>query len=73
MLSQVDKEYEALISLVEQAAQPAEDHEIILNEYGSEDEDYDGLFMQLVTGDKGTDGFSTSLRDLDHEMDMSTD
>ncbi len=77
VLSQMDNEYEASIYLVEQAAQPTDDHEFLTNEYGSEDEDYDGLFMQHVSevegGDKGTDGCSTSARCPGQEMDMSAD
>lgn len=77
VVSQLDNEFEASISLVEQAAQPIDDHELLTNEYGSEDEDYDGLFLQLLSKiegrDNGNDGCSTSARCPGQEMDMSMD
>ncbi len=77
VLSQAEEELEALISLVEEAARPTDDQGILLNEYGSEDEDYDGLFMRLVSevegGDELTNVFSAPMRDPGQEMDTSTD
>lgn len=75
VVSQEDREFEALISLVEEAARPTDDQGVNIHEYGSEDEEYDGLCVQLVSevekGDSETNVLTTSSSDPGQEMDTS--
>ena len=75
-MPQEEQEFEALISLVEEAALPTDDVGINMNEYGSEDE-YDRLCTQLILkaerGDSGTNGFPKSETHPGQEMDTSMD
>ena len=83
---QEEKELEALISQQEEVTPSADNQSIIMKGYGSEDEDYDGLFMQLVSDareeNKKADGLLTSQTntgsltlptDPDQAMDTSVD
>ena len=73
--TQEDKEFEALISLAEQTAGQTDERRTNMNEFGSEDEEYDGLCMQLVSEVEGEDtstkGFQSASADVGQEMDVS--
>ena len=75
VVSQKDRAFEALISLVEGAARPTDDQGVNMHEYGSEDEEYDGLCVRLVSevekDDGGSNVLMTSSTDPDQEMDTS--
>ena len=73
--TQKDKELEALILLAEETARWTDEQRANKNEYGSEDEEYDGLCTQLVSEVDGedniTNGFQTESMDWAREMEIS--
>ena len=72
---QEDKELEALILLGEEAFRPTDEQGIHRNGYGSEDEEYDRLCMQLALEgggeESGTNDSNTTTVDVGQEMDTS--
>lgn len=73
VLSQEDKELQALVSLMEspddQSSPRAESH----TEYGSDDDDYDNIFMEAVNAfdAQAQDDAPKHQTGQDQEMDMS--
>ena len=73
VLSQEEQELEALVSLMEADDQTAKDRDGASAGYGSEEEDYDRLFMEVLEQPEGMQPTNTSRAtpDNDGEMDIS--
>lgn len=76
VLTQEDRELEALVSLMsdEQKSRDGQQHDA--SEYGSDEEDYDGLFLEALANAEGNWETLTVPKvvqepDLDYEMDLS--
>lgn len=73
VLTEEDRELEAFVALIDQQQ---EEHEQTISDYGSDDEDYDRIFMEAVAAAEqssceGIPGLG-ACSDLDQEMDMSS-
>ena len=73
VLTQEDQELEALVALIDQQQ---EEHEQTISGYGSDDDDYDRIFMEAVAAAERCScevvRGSGARSDLDQEMDMSS-
>ena len=73
VLTQEDREFEALVALIDQQQ---EEHEQTISDYGNDDEDYDRIFMEAVAAAERSScevvPGSGPCSDLDQEMDMSS-
>lgn len=73
VLTQEDRELEALVALIDQQQ---EEHEQTISDYGSDDEDYDRIFLEAVAAAERCScevvPGSGACSDLDQEMDMSS-
>ncbi|KAI9879996.1 MAG: hypothetical protein M1830_006113 [Pleopsidium flavum] len=73
VLSQEDQELEALVSLLETEGKDSQDRVRSPTEYGSDDEDYDDIFMEVLNGCDvpAPDGNLRHQAEHDQEMDTS--
>jgi len=76
VLTQEDRELEALVSLMSNEEENGEGQQHDMSEYGSDEEDYDGLFLEALADAEGrgeTLAAPKVTRDLhlDYEMDES--
>ncbi len=73
VLSQEDQELEALVSLMEAEGKVSQDHVPSPTEYGSDDEDYNDIFKEVLNGSDAqlrADG-ARNQTEQDQEMDTS--
>lgn len=75
-MTQEDRELEALVSLMSDEQKSRDGHQHDTSEYGSDEEDYDGLFLEALANAKGNGETPTAPKivqklDLDYEMDVS--
>lgn len=77
ILSQEDQELEVLVSLMDHATTKRVEHAAIRSEYGSDDEDYDHIFMDVMAAAESRSREANKDPDPpscpDQEMDMSFD
>lgn len=76
ILSQEDLEIEELIALRQLAEDGGnnDQRQRPVSDYGSDEDEYDRLFMKVVSGVEGhTDGAADVVSKQDHEMDISLD
>lgn len=77
-LTQEDREIEALISLLDNEEKSGDGHPHDMSDYGSDEEDFDDLFLEaLAKADKTSNALVSSRnpsdQNLDYEMDISID
>ena len=75
ILSQENQEFEALISSMQETAD-REQHQGTTNfDYGSDEEEYDRLFMEVISkqgsAERSIIAFGDDAPEEDHEMDIS--
>lgn len=70
VLSQEEQELEALVSLMEADDQAAKDQEVATAGYGSEEEDYDRLFMEVLEQPERMQPTNTARAPPNNEGDM---
>lgn len=75
VILQEDQEFEALVSLLQESNQAVEDRENVATDYGSDEEDYDRLFIEVMTKEGITrsdpEGSQEKAPNRDQDMDMS--
>lgn len=74
VLTQEEREFEALLSLMDEEREDGQDHE--LSDYGSDEEDYDDLFLEALSHvdgrrDRPDARQEHSTPNQDDEMDVS--
>ncbi len=75
VLTQEDRELEALVSLISDEQKSRDGQQYNVFEYGSDEEDYDALFLEALANARGDGETPTAHEvvqelDLDYEMDV---
>lgn len=76
ILSQETQEFEALVSSMQDNADQKDHHQQkTISEYGSDEEEYDQLFMEVMSrqglAERSTDAVGDGAPEQDQEMDIS--
>ncbi len=75
ILTQEDREFEALVSSMQNNADQEQDQDTTVSDYGSDEEEYDQLFMEVVSKQGSAERNSSTIGDdapkQDQEMDIS--
>ena len=76
ILLRENQEFEALVSSIEDHAEEEDQNQRdTLSQYGSDEDEYDQLFIEVMSRqrstEKGTDSGGESAKDQDQDMDMS--
>ena len=75
-LSHENQEFEALVSSMQDSADQEDHHQqTTMSDYGSDEEEYDQLFMEIMSrqgsGERRTDMIDENAPAQDHDMDIS--
>ena len=75
ILSQENQEFEALVSSMQETVDREQHQGTTISDYGSDEEEYDRLFMEVISKQGSAEreiiAFADDAPEQDHDMDIS--